>query len=218
VPDRRVTFAIVDPEQGREAYQWHRGFAGANANVYGRPWADYEKMAARGEVFCAVDEHDDYLGLCYFHFEKKKKAWELGGMMVSQRERGRGIGGVLGRVTMGHVLFEEDPFARGETVMARVVEQNADPRAILEGGAAFQKKAGALHVPAKELPGVAADADGYVTGDQYDVDKQVALAILSSWAGEWQGALKDGTPADIRFRPGVSIELWARAFKAMMKA
>lgn len=218
---RRVTFSIVDPDHGREAYQWHRGFAGANANVYGRPWADYEKMAAAGEVFGAVDENDDYLGLCYFHFDKRKKAWELGGMMVSQRERGRGIGGVLGRVTMGHVLFEEDPFSRGESIIARVVEQNADPRGMLEGGPsdkpAFQKSEGALHVPGKDLPGVATDKDGFVTGDQYTVDKGVALMGLADWAGNWSGLLKDGTPAFVRCRPGVTVALWERAFRAMLK-
>ena len=118
---------------------------------------------------------------------------------------------------MCHVLFEEDPFSRGETIMARVVEQNADPRSMLEGGAAFQTKEGALHVPAKDLPGVAADKDGYVNGDHYDVDKGVALALLADWAGSWQGALKDGTPADIRLRPGVTVALWERAFRAMLK-
>ncbi|MDP2345305.1 MAG: hypothetical protein Q8O67_30455 [Deltaproteobacteria bacterium] len=216
-----MTFSIVDPEQGREAYQWHRGFSGASTNVYGRPWVDYEKMAARGEVFGAVDENDDYLGLCYFHFEKRKKAWELGGMMVSQRERGRGIGGVLGRVTMCHVLFEEDPFSRGENIIARVIESNADPRGMLETNvneaSAFKKDAGAMNVPAADLAGVTANAAGYVVGDQYNIDQQVALLGLSEWCKGWESKLKDGTLADIRMRPGITTQVWERAFRAMMR-
>jgi hypothetical protein len=38
-----VRFGILDPAQGREAYQWHRGFAGNGDCVYPRSWPAFEK-------------------------------------------------------------------------------------------------------------------------------------------------------------------------------
>jgi hypothetical protein len=139
-------------------------------------------------------------------------------MMVAQQQRGRGIGGILGRVTFGHILFEEDPFSRGERIIARVVESNQDPRAIIEAEpGAFKKTEGAMNVPATELPGVVTNDRGYVVGDEYAVDPAIAALLMAEWCKEWSGALKDGTHAEIRMRPGVSVQLWERAFREMAK-
>ena len=36
---------------------------------------------------------------------------------------------------------------------------------------------------------------------------------MAEWCKSWTGTLKDGTPADIRMRPGVTMQLWERAFR-----
>src|SRR6267378_2831142 len=125
-----VEFCVIDPAKGREAYQWHRGFAASNDCIFPRPWAKFESLAADGQVWCARNDAGDYLALAYFCFEEGK--WEVGGLMAATQERGNGVGSIITRLALGHVLFEEDPLDRGESVIMHVHAANLDPRPIIE--------------------------------------------------------------------------------------
>ena len=210
-----VTFAIVDPEQGREAYQWHRGFAATDEHIFPRPWELYQRLAYDGCVMCARDAQSDYLGLAYFSREEGSPAtWEIGGLMVSIKTRGSGIGTVLGFLTLAHVLFEEDPLSRGESVIAHVHAENDKPRKLLSDRMrfAFSRR---LKIPGAALPGLKPNAEGFVEGDELKLTRPDALLALAEWCESWTSTLLEGRRAEIGLREGTSLTMWAQAFRQM---
>ena len=131
-----VEFSVVDPAQGHEAYQWHRGFAASNDCLFPRPRAAFERMADDGQLWCARNDAGDYIGLAYSCFDTGK--WEVGGLMTAIQERGKGVGSIIMRLTVGHVLFGGDPLDQGESVIAHVHADNRDPRPIIERALKFR--------------------------------------------------------------------------------
>lgn len=204
-----VQVGIVDPSDGREVFQWHRGFAASNDRIFPRPWEEYERLAEEGRLFYARDQAGEYLALAYFRLEDS--AWEIGGLMVDTREQRKGLGSVVTRLTLGHVLFEEDPLDRGERVIAHVHAENNEPRALIE--ALKFRKSGLIRVPAAMLPGLKANAAGEVEGDEFELVVPDTLLGMAEWCDTWSGRLRDHREVRIAFRQGISLAMWAQAFR-----
>jgi RimJ/RimL family protein N-acetyltransferase len=134
-----VAFAHVDPALAREVFQWHRGFAAANQMLFPRSWTEYEDLANDGRIVCATED-GHYVGLCYYTWDETEEEWEIGGLMVDTGKRGRSLGSVLMRVTLAHLLFEEEPLSRHERIISHVHKQNDSPRRVIEGQLAKLKR------------------------------------------------------------------------------
>jgi hypothetical protein len=209
-----VVFMHVDPSLGREVFQWHRGFAAANDMLFPRTWEQYESLANEGRIVCAVED-GNYIGLCYYTWDDAEHEWEIGGLMVDTSSRGnRSLGTTLTRVTLGHLLFEEEPLSRHERVISHVHKRNNAPRRLVEQQLGFVHQ-GEITVDGGRLPGLPTEADGLVHGDLYQLVVPATLIMLANWCDEWQGALRDGTPAEIELMEGVTVQLWGEAFRRM---
>jgi hypothetical protein len=207
-----VWFYLLDPLEGREAYRWHRGYVASDNHLFPRTWPAYERMASNGQVWCAKDSNNDYLALAYSTIEDD--AWEIGGLMVAVQEKEKGIGSIIARLTLGHLLFEEDPLGNGKRVIAHVHAQNNAPRKLLEGALKFKKTATVL-IPGSELPGLMTNSNGDVEGDVLSLVSSDTLLDLADWCRNWKGKLKDNRKAQIDFRDGISLQIWANAFDDM---
>ncbi|WP_370103701.1 GNAT family N-acetyltransferase [Bradyrhizobium yuanmingense] len=73
-----------------------------------------------GHVWSARDDNGDYLGLAYAHLDDQRFTRELGGLMVVRSWQRKGVGSVLMRLTLGHLLIEETTLARGQKIIAYV--------------------------------------------------------------------------------------------------
>ena len=206
-----VTFAHVEPDEAWGVFQWHRGFAAADNHLFPRTWEHYEALANDSQVVKASDERG-LLGLAYYALDGS--CWEVGGLMVAASKRGSGVGATLMRVTLGHLLFEENPLERGESVIAHVHRDNAKPRTIIEEHLRFQFT---KHIQARssDLPGLSADPDGFVYGDEFELSLPASLEALAVWCDSWRGVLLDGSSATIELRDGISLEVWSAAFRDM---
>jgi RimJ/RimL family protein N-acetyltransferase len=209
-----ITFALVDPAYGLQAYNWHRGFAAANPYLLPRPRAAYQQLAKEGRIWCARNTDDDFVGLSYFSLDGK--AWEIGGVMVNHTERGKGIGTTLAHLTLAHVLFAEDPLANSERVIAHVHKQNPEPRPIFEGALKF-RLAKTIKEPAARLPGLKANAEGFVEGDEFRLHKPDTLIALARWCKAWTGTLGKGETGTIELMPNISLSEMADAFEEMAR-
>lgn len=207
-----IVIDIVDPSMGRDAFEWHRNFASGNAHLFPRTWNQFEALADQGRIISARETNGNYVGLAYFIFEDDK--WEIGGLMVSERYRGVGLGSTLMRVTLGHLLFEEDPLDRGEAVIAHVHAENNDPRGIIEKALKFALQ-NSIMVEGAKLPGLKTDEHGIVHGDEFQLTIPNTLHALADWCTAWPGALKNGQTTYIELRLGITLELWAEAFRNM---
>jgi hypothetical protein len=207
-----VEFGLVDPALGREAYQWHSGFAANYDCIFPRPWGVYEQMALDGRVWCARTPAGDYRAISYFFLDGTQ--WEVGGVSVATTERRTGLGATIARLTIGHLLFEEDPLDRGESIVAHVHADNSDPRRLIEDGLKFRFVRRIVR-PGSTLPGLRTNQAGDVEGDEFELVPADTLPALAEWCESWTGKLKGDREARIVLRPGTSLQLWARAFKDM---
>lgn len=214
-----ITFSLIDPEEWRGAYKWHRDFVSTNDLVFPRTIEEYEVLASEGQIWCARDAKGDYRALAYYklgHSEHlNRDAWEVGGLMVAASERKRGVGSALVCLTLGHVLFEDDPLAQGIPVIAHVhADNNPGPRPIFQGLLQFAHGC-SVEIPGEALPGLRTNDKGFVVGDEFLLSTPGTLTALAGWCKAWSGKLKDGQQAEIVFGPGRSLEVWAKAFDDM---
>ena len=205
-------FAHVDPQTAHDAFRWHREFAAADEHIFPRTWNDYETLAADWRVFCAREADGSYMGLAYF--DQDDDTWEVGGLMVAPAHRGLRVGSTLMRLTLGHLLFEEDPLDRGESVVAHVHAENQAPRPTIEGALRFTHRR-TVQIPGSELPGLKTDDAGIIHGDEYELAIPDSLLALAEWCEAWPDSLNDGRPARIELREYTTLEMWAAAFRKM---
>lgn len=213
VVDVTVKFVHVAPADAREVFQWHRGFAAANNYLFPRSWEQYAQLAEDGRIVCALED-GEYIGLCYYSWDEDELVWELGGLMVATNTRGRSVGSTLMRVTLGHLLFNEEPLSRHEQIISHVHADNDAPRRVIAERLGFAHQ-GQICVESEKVPGLPADDRGLVWGELYLFVTPGCLEILADWSDDWSGVLRDGTAAEIRLLEGVTTKTWAQAFLDM---
>jgi hypothetical protein len=75
-----------------------------------------------------------------------------------------------------------------------------------------------IKVPGASLPGLKTDNEGFVHGDEFELSKPDTLLVLADWCDDWAGELRDGTPADIQLRQGLTLAQWAEALREIAAA
>jgi hypothetical protein len=208
-----IKFVTVEAQESHEAYQWHRGFAGSNNSLFPRSRPAFEDIVVKGYAWSARNDAGDYLALTYAHFDSGDRTWELGGLMVAVSQRNKGLGSILMRLALGHVLFEEHPLENKYNIVAHVLKSNPDPRDIIQHSLKFRLER-ELEIPADALPGLKANAAGIIEGDEFHFTPD-SLTALIDWVDKWTGKLKGGEDVEIVLRPHVSLKHWAEAFREM---
>jgi hypothetical protein len=202
-----VRFSIVPQKRGREAYQWHRGFAANNDYMLPRPWDQYKSFADEGQLWCARSDTGDFLGLAYYAFDVA--TWELGGLMVASGQRKNGLGSTLIRLVLGHLLYSENPISRNEIVKTYIHVDNVRVIPLAEKVLGFRKIRTVQRQWYGTMPGSPAVT---ATGDECHLANPESLHMLADWCDEWE----DTDAARIIFpQKRQSLTLWARAFRQM---
>ena len=144
----------------------------------------------------------------------ERDAWEVGGLMVAIQEAGRGLGTAIFSITLGHLLIEEDPLRNGKGVVAHAHAKNQMPRGIIQNLLKFETL-NQVKIPKEDLQVPLADDEGYVRGTEFGLKRPETLDALAAWADGWSGMLRDGSPAKLVLREGVTMKLWRDVFHAM---
>lgn len=210
-PDTVVFSWVLDAEASSVAYAWYKAFAKDDPHIFPRGEKAYRKLLDAGQVVSAMAS-GEVVGLTYYTFDDDTKEWELGGLMVGKIHHNKGIGSVLARVALGHLLFEEDPFGNGQTVVSHVHADNQAPRNLLKK-LGFEKRR-SVEIPGSKLPGLKTNDKGMVTGDELELSPD-SLKNLSQWCDRWSTKLKDGTRAQIELGEAITLKHWSRAFEVM---
>lgn len=211
----QITFRAVDTSEIGRAHKWHEDFAAANDALYPRTAAHFLELAMDQCVWGAISSNDEFLAMSYANFDEAENKWEIGGLMVAPEARGAGLGSIMMRLPLAHMLFSENPLALDPppTIVTHVLHGNESPRRIIPSvGFDFSH---AVAIPGSAMPGMRTSEDGNVHGDEFHLKIPGALLELADWAEGWNGILRDGTDGHIDLLPGYSLELWATAFRAM---
>ena len=210
-----IIFRIVDTAEAESAFAWHRAFAKGHEAIYPRDPETFEHLISERLVWCAVSSTDEYLAMSYAAFSEQDNQWEIGGLMVSAEMRGMGLGTIMMRLPLANMLFYEQPLSWEPVpnIVAHVLASNDGPRRIIPAiGFAHHHP---VEIPADALPGLKADPDGIIRGDEFHLEIPEALHRLADWCDGWNGKLLDGTTASIDFLPGLGLAHWAAAFREM---
>jgi hypothetical protein len=210
-----ILFSTVDVESEFDAYKWHKASAQHDESVYPRTPAEFNSFVLKGMAWSATDEQGAYQGLAYASYSPNQ--WELGGLAVSVEAREKGVGLLLAYMSLGHLLFEEDPLdndpPRPIRIIVHVLKSNEMPLPILER--LRFRLSGPVTIHGSQLPGLPTEADGYVHGNEYELTVPDTLMVLREWAVSWDGRLRNDEPALIVLREGISLAMWAEAFGQM---
>ena len=208
-----ITFKRVPPKNRLDAHQWHSDFAAGDDHIFPRTIEQYGALVLEGAVWCAVTDSDDYCAMAYY--APDDDAWELGGLMVDESQRGRSVGSTLMRLALGTVLTELDPLKSGEKVITHVHAENDKPRNLIEHVLKF-KYLKPIKIHGSKLPGLKTDDDGYVNGDVFELTFPDSIEVLAEWCEGWSNELGDGTPAVIKLPLGQTLDEWASDFREMI--
>ncbi|HYG48769.1 MAG TPA: GNAT family N-acetyltransferase [Allosphingosinicella sp.] len=212
-----IRLALVRPDEADEAFEWHLAFAARHRAIYPRKEPQFRQFVDEGWVWAARIETNEIVGMAYAVLDGPD--WELGGLMVREDYRkNRGLGSLLMRVALGHMLFEQDPLhaAPPTNVITHVLHGNDDPRTIIERRLGFAHRH-PVSIHGSILEGLPTCDHGFVHGDEYILEFPRALPLLEEWATNWTGTLRDGEPAQIKFRRGVNLPAWREAFAEWAK-
>jgi hypothetical protein len=203
-----IEYSLVPPERCLEAYQWHRGFAAQDNHILPREWDEYETFAQARQLWCAINDRRNFLGLAYF--APDANTWELGGLMVASSERRSSLGSTLAHLILGHLLFTEDPLRFNQTVMLHVHIENIDVIPLAEKVLGF-RKVGKIkrqwHSANAGRPAVTAE------GFEFHLVNPDSLELLANWCD-----LEDAKGTRILFpEPWQNLKLWAAAFRDMKR-
>lgn len=211
----QVRFRIIDTDESEQAFRWHRAFADSHEAIFPRDRPTFDRLIAERSVWCAVSQDGEYMAMSYAAFSDKSHEWEIGGLMVSEAMRGKGLGRIMMRLPLVSMLFNEQPLSRkpAPKIVAHVLASNNAPRRIIAGvGFAHHRP---VEIPSKELPGLKADDDGIIRGDEFHLSIPEALHSLAEWCDCWDGKLHDGTDSSIDLLPGLTLAVWAAALRDM---
>jgi hypothetical protein len=209
-----IVFRIVDADEHVVSHKWHMGFASALDAIYPRHVETFGQLIRDRCVWCAVDAEGEYQAMAYA--AKDGGRWEIGGLMVSTAMRGKGLGSVMMRLPLAGMLFYENPFSSktaSPQIVAHALKGNEAPRKIFaEMQFIFERS---IEVSKERLPGLKADPDGKVRGDEFHLKIPEGLLSLADWCEAWNGRLSDGSLASIDLLEGHTLSVWALAFRDM---
>jgi ribosomal protein S18 acetylase RimI-like enzyme len=202
-----IRYSLVAPDRSREAYQWHRGFAAQNRYILPRPWEEYERFAEAQQVWCALNDSEDFLGLAYAAYENW--TWELGGLMVASTKRRDSLGSNLARLALGNLLFMEDPLRFDQTVLLHVHVDNTEVIPLVEKVLGFRKIREIEHQWYATPDQPAEIAKGY----EFQLVDPESLELLADWCEREE---KKGTRISF-LENSQSLTHWAEAFRDMAR-
>lgn len=209
-----TVFRIVDTSEIGRAHAWHSAFAAANDAIFPRTKDMFFDLARDRNLWCAITDEDDIVGMSYAAMNPEETEVEIGGLMVASETRGRGIGDYMMRLPLIHFLVMERPlrWEHPPTIVTHVLAGNEMPRRIIErAGFAHAKP---VTIPPEVLPGLRTGADGMVHGDEYHLRLPDALSELADWIDEFDGTLRNGSPCSIELLEGESLGDWATVLRS----
>jgi hypothetical protein len=210
-----TTFRIVDTSEIGRAHAWHMDFASSNNAIYPRTEEKFFDLARDRQLWCAISCGDEYLAMSYANFDQGKNEVEIGGLMVNEIARGRGLGDFMMRIPLVHFLVMERPleWPHRPTIVAHVLAGNQMPRKII-GRAGFEHHK-AICIPGDALPGLPTQEDGNVHGDEFHLSVPAAVLELADWIDGWDERLNDGSEATIEMLEGETRAQWATVLRDM---
>ena len=195
------TLSVVSSTEVATAYAFHEGIAGSNEHIWPRTREQLEAYAKENSLFGARrTDTGQFVGLCYVKRDSDTEPFELGGLTVAEAHRKGGIGVMLVRFALAHVMVYDDPWSTKQAIIAHVHESNDNPRRLLD--LLFFE-----HLERKAYPGegfpasMKRDTEGRVVGDIFQFTPKGLQALADWFTNEFRGTLSNGAKVEFHLGP-----------------
>lgn len=169
-------------------------------HIWPRTEAEILEFARRGELLgVRKATSGDLVALCYATLNKQE--FEIGGLLVDARYQELGLGTVLTRLAVAHVIANGRPWVSGCEIIAHIHQSNNDPRNIF--ARSWFEHIGTETVPDEIAPpSMRKNEQGKLVGDKFLFPRS-AVPRLSEWLNKnFNETLKDGkTRISIKMPP-----------------
>ena len=201
------TFSVVSSAEVATAYAFHKGVADSDEHIFPRTREQLETYAKDNSLFGARrTDTGEFVGLCYIKRDSDTEPYELGGLTVPESLQKHGIGEMLAKFALAHVMAFDDPWSTKQDVIAHVHESNQKPRHLLER-LLFE------HVETKAYPGegfppsMKRNASGEVVGDIFRFTVSGLVTLAEWFTNEFRGTLRTGAKVEFQLGPVTLGEL-----------
>ena len=187
-------FFQVNSIDAQRAFEFHKSIADSDDHIWPRTESEIRGFAEEGELFAIVLEHScEFVGLCYSHLDDKTNAWEIGGLTVTANFQNLYLGSFLVRFALAHTISTGDPWKYGQRIIAHVHTDNQAPRNLLKRiNFVFRRPVEVPADVADAVPSMKRNADGKITGDEFEFKKASVRALHRWFVNEFNGYLGDG--------------------------
>lgn len=199
-PDSFV-FSQVPSTSAARAFAFFKSVQSTDSHIWPRTEEDIHRYATEGALFgIRRKESDEFVGLCYAVLNPGETEFEIGGLIVASTTQKLGLGTILTRFAVAHVIANERPWHYQRSIIAHIHESNLAPRNIFD-------KSWFTYLETEIVPEEVApssmkrNAEGKLVGDKLLFPRH-AVRRLSKWLNEeFNGALLDGSIIEIDLPP-----------------
>jgi len=114
-----------------KAFAFFKSVQSTDSHLFPRTEEDLYRYATEGALFgIRRADSDEYVGLCYAVFNDEEAEFEIGGLIVAPTAKNLGLGTILTRFAVAHVIANERPWRYKRKIVSHIHESNDAPRGI----------------------------------------------------------------------------------------
>lgn len=114
-----------------KAFAFFKSVQSTDSHLFPRTEEDLYRYATEGALFgIRRADSDEYVGLCYAVFNDEEAEFEIGGLIVAPTAKNLGLGTILTRFAVAHVIANERPWRYKRKIISHIHESNDAPRGI----------------------------------------------------------------------------------------
>ena len=194
-------FCQVPSTSAAKAFVFFKTVQSTDTHIWPRTSEEINRFAQDGALFgIRRSDTEEYVGLCYAVLNEDETEFEIGGLIVASTAQNLGLGTILTRFAVAHVIANERPWHYKREIISYIHESNKAPRNVFVSS--WFTYLSSEPVPEHVAPpSMKRNAEGKLVGDKFLFPRS-AVPKLSKWLNEvFNGILRDGTVIAIDLKP-----------------
>ena len=194
-------FFQVPSTSAIRAFAFFKSVQSTDSHLFPRSEEDLYRYATEGALFgIRLSDSDEFVGLCYAVLNQEETEFEIGGLIVASTAQNLGLGTILTRFAVAHVIANERPWHYKREIISHIHESNNAPRNVF--ATSWFTFVGKEIVPEEHAPAsMKRNADGQLVGDKFLFPRS-SVPALSKWLDEeFDGTLRNDAVIVIELPP-----------------
>jgi len=194
-------FFQVPSTYAYKAFSFFKSVQSADAHIWPRTEGDLARFAADGSLFgIRRSDTEELVGLCYAVLNEEETEYEIGGLIVASTAQNLGLGTILTRFALSHLIANERPWHYKRKIIAHIHELNNAPRNVF-GATGFMLVDKEIVPDHIAPPSMKRNPEGKLVGDKLLFPRSAVPELLKWLNEEFNGILRNGSAIIIDLPP-----------------